>query len=156
MNIRQATPTDSFILSSLCKDVQSLHAEHHPDIFKAPESEDFATSFFEEALADLTTRIFIAKNEEQALGYILCKLMEREESPFTYARHYLMIDQIGVRPTARGQGIGAALIQQAEELAKELGVPRIQLDSWDFNVRAHAFFEKQGFQKFMFRFWRAL
>jgi GNAT superfamily N-acetyltransferase len=156
MNIRQATPTDSLVLSSLCKDVQSLHAEHHPDIFKVPESESFATSFFDEALADLTTRIFIAENEERALGYILCKLVERGESPFTYARRFLMIDQISVRPAARGQGIGAALIQQAEELAKELGVPRIQLDSWDFNVRAHAFFEKEGFQKFMFRFWRAL
>jgi len=156
MNIRQATPTDRLVLSSLCKDVQSLHAEHHPDIFKVPESEDFAMSFFEEALADLTTRIFIAENEEQTLGYILCKLVEREESPFTYARRFLMIDQIGVRPAARGEGVGAALIQQAEEFAKELGVLRIQLDSWDFNIRAHAFFEKQGFQKFMFRFWRAL
>ncbi|HET6596597.1 MAG TPA: GNAT family N-acetyltransferase [Anaerolineales bacterium] len=156
MKIRQATPADSLVLSSLCKDVQSLHAEHHPDVFKAPESEDFATSFFEEALADLTIRIFVAENEEQALGYILCKSVEREESPFIYARRYLMIDQIGVRPMARGQGVGVALIQRAEELAKELGVPRIQLDSWDFNVRAHAFFEKQGFQKFMFRFWRVL
>lgn len=156
MDIRQANPSDSLLLSTLCFDVQRLHAEYHPDIFKLPPNEDFAKDFFDEILVDQATRIFIAEDNGQVLGYVLCKLMERQESPFTYALRYLMIDQISVHPTARGQGIGAALIQQAKEFAKELGVKKIQLDSWDFNVRAHAFFEKQAFQKFMVRFWRAL
>jgi diamine N-acetyltransferase len=156
MNIRQATPIDSLLLSSLSVDVQRLHAEHHPDIFKVPESEDFARSFFDEVLADSTIQIFIAENEEQALGYVLCKLVERPQSPFTFARRYLQIDQISVRPEVRGQGLGAALIKQAERFAKELDVQRIQLDSWDFNIRAHRFFERLGFQKFHFRFWQKL
>src|SRR5215217_4727611 len=121
MKIRQATPADSLLLSSLCMDVQSLHAEYHPSIFKVPQSEDFAKSFFDEALADLTTRIFIAE-EGQALGYILCKLIERQENPFTVAMRFLMIDQISVRPTFRRQGVGVSLLRQAEVFAKELGV----------------------------------
>jgi diamine N-acetyltransferase len=156
MNIRQATPADSLLLSSLSIDAQSLHAEHHPDIFKVPQSEDFAKSFFAEALADLTTRIFIAEEEGQALGCMLCKLIERQENPFTFARRFLIIDQISVRPAAREQGVGAALLQQADVVAKELGVQRIQLDSWDFNVDAHRFFECNGFTKFNYRFWRDL
>ena len=152
MNIRQATPSDSFLLSSLCRDVQSLHAEHHPDIFKIPQGDDFAVAFFDEILVDPMARIFILEKNRQALGYVLCKLMERPESPFTFALRYLQIDQISVRPEARGQGVGAALIEQAERFASELEVQRIQLDSWDFNVRAHAFFERLGFQKFLFRF----
>jgi len=40
MHIRQALPTDSLLLSSLCRDVQRLHAEHHPAIFKMPQSDD--------------------------------------------------------------------------------------------------------------------
>lgn len=156
MNIRQATPSDSFLLSSLCRDVQSLHAEHHPDIFKIPQGDDFAVAFFDEILVDPMARIFILEKNRQALGYVLCKLMERPESPFTFALRYLQIDQISVRPEARGQGVGAALIEQAERFASELEVQRIQLDSWDFNVRAHAFFERLGFQKFLFRFWQIL
>jgi PhnO protein len=69
---------------------------------------------------------------------------------------FVMIDQIGVRPEVRNQGVGTALIQRAEEFAKELGVKRIQLDSWEFNRKAHRFFERQGFRKFFFRFWRDL
>ena len=156
MHIRQATPADSLLLSSLCMDIQRLHVEHHPTIFKAPKTEDFAVSFFEEMLGDPAVRIFLAEGNGDAAGYVFCKLVEREEGPFTFAVRSLHIDQIGVHPAHHGQGIGTALMQRAELLAREWGVQRIQLDSWDFNGKAHAFFEHLGFQKFHFRFSRAL
>jgi GNAT superfamily N-acetyltransferase len=154
MNIHKAISTDVARLSLLSVDVQRLHAEHHPDIFKMPQDEDFAVSFFEEMLVDPAVSIFIAEEDGNAVGCILCKLIERPENPFTFAVRYLLVDQISVRPAARGQGVGAALIQRAEMLAKELNVQRVQLDSWDFNLAAHAFFEHLGFQKFDFRFWK--
>jgi GNAT superfamily N-acetyltransferase len=90
------------------------------------------------------------------VGCIICKLIERLESPFTFAARTLLIDQISVHPSTRGKGVGAALMKQADALAKELNVQRIQLDSWGFNLNAHAFFEHLGFQKFNFRFWKYL
>jgi len=156
MNIRQAVSTDSLLLSSLCVDVQNLHAEHHPDIFKTPQSDDFAVSFFEEMLAAPAITIYIAEENAQALGHIFCKLIERPESPFTYANRFLHIDQISVRPNAQRRGVGTALMNQVEKLAGELGVSKIQLDSWDFNTQAHVFFERLGFEKFDYRFWRNL
>jgi len=156
MKIRQAVSSDNFLLSSLCMDVQGLHANHHPDFFKTPKSDDFAVSFFDEMLADSATSIFIAEENGQALGYVMCKLIERPENPFTFAMRYLHVDQISVRPTAQGQGVGAALIKQAEILARELNVKRIQLDSWGFNTEAYVFFEKIGFEKFNHRFWKNL
>jgi len=156
MRIRQAVSSDSLLLSSLCVDVQTLHAEQYPDLFKMPESDDFAVPFFDEILADPATIIFIAEKDGQALGYILCKLIERQENPFKFAMRYLDIDQISVRPTAQGQGIGTALIEQAVALAYQLNVTRIQLTSWGFNIEAHAFFEKMGFEKFNHHFWKSL
>ena len=156
MKIRKAIATDSSLLSSLCVDVQFLHAQNHTDIFKMPQSEDFAISFFDEMLIDPATRILIAEENGKAHGYVLCKLIERPETPFTFAMRYLLIDQISVRPAEQGKGIGAALLNQAEILAKELKVSRIQLDSWGFNTDAHGFFEKMGFEKFNYRFWRKL
>jgi len=156
MEIRQAISTDSLLLSSLCVDVQSLHAKHHPDFFKIPESDDFAVSFFDGMLADPTTSIFIAEENGQALGYVLCKLIERPENPFTFAMRYLLVDQISVRPAAQGKGVGKTLIKRAVELALELNLQMIQLDSWVFNTEAHTFFEKMGFEKFNHRFWKNL
>ena len=157
MNIRQAVSTDNLLLSSLSTDVQRLHAENHPDTFKMPQNNEFAVSFFDEMLADPLTSIFIVEDEDgQALGYILCKLIEREENPFTFAMRHILIDQISVHPVMQGRGIGKALMNQAEMLAKGLNVTKIQLASWDFNTDAHAFFEKMGFKKFSHRFWRDL
>ena len=156
MKIRQAVSTDDLLLSSLSMDVQRLHAEHHPDIFKTPQSDDFAVQFFNEMLATPLVRIFIAEEDGKALGCVLCKLIEREENPFTVAMHYLLVDQISVRPEAQGKGVGKALIEKVKVLATELNVSRIQLDSWGFNTSAHIFFEKMGFEKFNHRFWRNL
>ena len=156
MKIRQASMKDSFLLSSLTREVQSLHAQNHAEIFKLPETDDFAVSFFLEMLADPAVHIFIAEEDGNAVGNIVCKLVERLDNPFTFAAKILHVDQISVRSEMHGRGIGAALLKHAELLARELKAERIVLDSWDFNFGAHAFFERMGFQKFNFRFWKHL
>ena len=156
MKIRQAVSTDGFILSSLCMDVQSLHAKYYPDLFKMPDNNQFAVSFFDGILADPMTTIFIAEENGQAVGYIMCKLVDRPENPFKFAMRYLDIDQISVCPAAQGRGVGAELIAQAEILAKKLNITSLQLNSWGFNIEAHAFFEKMGFEKFNHHFWKNL
>jgi GNAT superfamily N-acetyltransferase len=154
MDIRPANPADSRLLSSLCMDVQRLHAEHHPGLFKLPHADDFAIVYFDQVLADPLVNIFIAEEAGQALGYILCKLTERPETPFTFAMRFLLVDQISVRPQAQGRGVGSALLAQADDLARESDVSKIQLNSWGFNTSAHAFFEHNGYEKFNLRFWR--
>jgi GNAT superfamily N-acetyltransferase len=156
MKIRQAVSTDGLLLSSLSLDVQRLHAEHHPDIFKMPQNDGFAVQFFNEMIANPLVRIYIAEEDGQALGCVLCKLVEREENPFTVAMRYVMVDQISVQLEAQGRGVGKALIEQVKALASEWNVSRVQLDSWGFNTNAHAFFEKMGFEKFNHRFWHYL
>jgi ribosomal protein S18 acetylase RimI-like enzyme len=153
MNIRCATSNDSSLLSTLCKDVQSLHAEHHPQIFKMPQSDDFAAAFFDEMLARAEFTAYIAEEQGRPVGYVLCRLVDRPENDFTFANRFLLVDQISVRPEARRMGVGTALLKQAETRARELGLSKIQLDSWDFNLDAHACFEKFGFKKFNYRFW---
>ncbi len=154
MNIRTATPKDSLILSTLCRDVQNLHAEHHPKIFKAPQSDDFALEFFDEMLASPEFTAFIAEEGGDPIGYILCRLVDRAENAFTYPMRFLLVDQISVRPDAQRRGIGTALLKTAEDHARGLGLGKLQLDSWDFNLEAHACFEKFGFEKFNYRFWK--
>ncbi len=154
MKIRHAVPQDSALLSSLCVDVQRLHAEHHPNLFKLPQNDDFAVAFFDEALTEASTTIFLAEENGQALGYVLCKPTERPETLFTFAMRFLLVDQISVRPQARGQGVGSALLVRVEELARRLSISQVQLNSWGFNTEAHAFFERNGYQKFNHRFWK--
>ena len=156
MNIRQADARDALLLSSLSVEVQRLHAENHPDIFKMPKSDEYAVTFFDELLADTSIRIYIAEEAGHGIGYIFCKLYERPESPLTFVNRFLQIEHISVQSAVQHRGVGGALMQRVEELARELRVKKIQLSSWVFNTNAHAFFEKQGFIKFEYRFWKKL
>ena len=156
MHLRQAIPTDSQLLSELCADVQQLHAEHYPQLFKLPQQADFAVTFFAEMLANPSVTIYLAEENSQAVGYVLCRLVEQPENVFTYGNRFLLIDQISVRPTAQRQGVGTRLLEQAQLRAQELGLSKLQLNSWDFNQAAHACFEKFGFVKFNYRFWKNL
>ena len=123
MIIRRATQEDALALSSLCVDVQRLHAEHYPQLFKFPETEDFALAFFSEWLGEPTVMIFIAEVGGEAGGYAVCRHLERPEIPFTFPVRFLQIEHISVRPTLQGKGTGAALMAEAESLAREMGAP---------------------------------
>ena len=136
MNICRAVSIDSSLLSTLSMDVRSLHAEHHPDLFKVPDREDFAVLFSDQMISDSMIFIYIAEEAGGAAGYILCRIVERPENPITFSSRYLLVDQISVRPGSRGRGIGTALIEQAETLARELSMDKVQLNSWDFNTTA--------------------
>ena len=67
-----------------------------------------------------------------------------------------MVEQISVRPQAQGRGVGALLMGKVENIARELDVKRIELGSWDFNMSAHGFFERMGYQKRHFEFWKTI
>ncbi len=152
MQIRQATRKDAFLLSRLNVDVQRLHAEAVPGQFKLPESDDFAESFFSMALDDPATIIFIAE-EDEAVGYILTRIVHRDENPFNYAQDYLEIEHISVPLRFQGKGCGTALIERAFTLAKEKGLSKVTLSTWYFNTSAQDFFNRMGFTPYMFRMW---
>jgi len=47
--------------------------------------------------------------------------------------------------TMHGQGIGKALLGEAEKWARERGCDRVTLTSASHRTAAHAFYERQGF-----------
>ncbi|MBN2044939.1 MAG: GNAT family N-acetyltransferase [Anaerolineales bacterium] len=155
MKIRQAVQEDVEALSRLNAHVQRLHAEAHPDQFKMPEKDDFAVAFFRSMMENPEIFIYIAE-EEQPLGYIILRVVHREETPFMVAWDMLYIDQIGVQPEFQGKGVGKALMAQAERQAAQEGLDMVALDSWGFNTQAHDFFHSQGYQEYNLRMWKKL
>ena len=58
-----------------------------------------------------------------------------------------MVEDVIVDGSARGQGVGEALVQRAIELAKEKGVGTIALTSSPFREAANRLYVKVGFTK---------
>lgn len=60
--------------------------------------------------------------------------------------HWLYIAKLWVDESARGQGVGARLMEAAEELARSRGCTDVSLDTFDFQARP--FYEKLGYELF--------
>lgn len=56
---------------------------------------------------------------------------------------WLYVRMLATAPDARGGGVGAKLMQRGEEVAREMGLAGVYLDTYDF--QAPGFYEKIGY-----------
>ena len=63
-------------------------------------------------------------------------------------RKFYRIEEFGVDENHRRKGIATALVDFTKEDAKERGYDKIELDMWEFNAGALAFYESVGFKTY--------
>jgi diamine N-acetyltransferase len=153
MEIRRATIDDAGTLSKLNGEVQRMHSDALPDLFKFPEKHDFALPFMREQLANPKNYVYIAQFEGQDIGYIFARLVDHPENAFMFAWQALHIEHISINPSYRSKGFGSQLMDTVKELASQSGIHTIVLDTWSFNHEAQSFFSRQGFVPFLYHMW---
>jgi GNAT superfamily N-acetyltransferase len=57
-----------------------------------------------------------------------------------------LIDEFYVRPEHRSRGIGAAAVEFASKLCRDLGIEAVRLEADHTNVRGHEFYKRLGFK----------
>jgi diamine N-acetyltransferase len=151
--IRRASNRDIGILSALNADVQAIHAEALPWLFKPAEPTMFARA----CIADLLDRpeklVLIAEADGTGAGYAYAEIIRRDETAFHYANDMVYLHHIGVRPDFRRTGVGTALIGAVRGAAKDNDIATVALDMWAFNAAARAFFQRHGFVTASERMW---
>ena len=145
MEIRRATQDDAAQLAVLCGEIQSLHVEMQPMLFRQATTEELS-GFFCERATDPDFMIFLALVEGQPVGYVMLHVIRRPAHVLINARECVEIDHIHVRQSHRRRGIGRALASQAIEVAHSSGIETIQLSVWAQNHTAVAAFESLGFE----------
>lgn len=151
IEVRPATEKQARTVAKLNEHVHKMYVDAVPTFFKK-KSQREAREIFEQILAVESCYAFIAWHNKTAVGYILSFLQYREETPFTYARRFMIIDQVSVNPDWHGQGIGRLLFKAVLEVAKQHNIEEIDAPTWFFNTEAHAFFETFGFELQLKRF----
>ena len=146
MNIRKATRDDIPQILRLLVQVNMVHHLGRPDLFKGP-----ATKYDEAQLcgllADETRPVFVCVNEDRVFGYVFCALRETPESPLLHGCTTLYVDDLCVDETARGKGVGRALMEYVTALAKERGCHSVTLNVWACNEGARRFYETLGMRE---------
>ena len=149
IHIRQANVADAVVLAGLIADVQTLHADALPDIFKPVDDlEPFVEDCRNRLLANPDGWVYLAELDGEAVGYVYVFRNQRDATPYTWVRDTLMVDQISVRPAYQDRGVGRALMQTVCDLAKEAQIDQVGLKVLAFNDAAIGFYDNLGFTMF--------
>lgn len=144
MKIRPAKKADIPAVNAIRKQVHLLHAEGRPDIFRKKFGKKLA-GLLHDRLRDGNSRVIVAEQDGAIAGFAVLEIIERPKSPYNRARRFLRVTECGVDAAYRRQGIGAALLAYVKRYARKQGFDTVELDMWEFNQGALAFYEAQGF-----------
>lgn len=147
ITVRRAEARDIPAILDLLVQVNMVHHNGRPDLFKGP-----TTKYDEDELAailgDDATPVFVCVDGNDAvLGHGFCvrqhsggRLMEEHDT--------LYIDDICVDEAARGMGVGRALYGHIVDHARGSGCYNVTLNVWTCNPGAMAFYERLGLKPY--------
>ena len=147
--VRRAEARDIPAILNLLVQVDMVHHNGRPDLFKGPATK-YSAAELEKILSDEGTPVFVCVNEaDQVLGHGFC-VLQHSGGQLLVEHTTVYIDDICVDEAARGQGVGKALYDFALDFARASGCYNVTLNVWAGNDSAKLFYERQGmtFQKY--------
>jgi ribosomal protein S18 acetylase RimI-like enzyme len=132
MNIRPATKNDQQLIRELWTEFAA----------ELPEPE-YLRETWDDAWSDLAQTVrdgvaLIAEEEGRAVGFVFCVLGDR-------GRKTAHVTDIYVRPDARSEGVGRALLAGILDPAREAGLDHVSLEVLISNGKARRLYERLGF-----------
>jgi len=126
--------------------VQSIHAETHPEVFRPPARDATFERYFEAIVRDPDQNLVFACVNGVEVGYVEYFLGLRPETVFQLERRAAYIHSLVVAKDRRRTGCATLLIDHVKEQARHQDIANLGIDVWSFNHAARAFFEKAGFK----------
>ncbi|MCB9433952.1 MAG: GNAT family N-acetyltransferase [Ardenticatenaceae bacterium] len=90
--------------------------------------------------------ILIAKINDQPIGLAEIYIKQEEPNPLRTAYRYGHLQSLLVTAACRGQGVGAKLLEAAQQWAKDRGAAEMRLETWEFDEGPLPFYEKNHYQ----------
>lgn len=143
MEIRRAEKGDLDGIRALLRQVNQLHADGRPDLFKSGGIK-YTDGELLEIIGDDERPVFVCAEGGKVLGYSFCVLEETRETTSLRPVRTMYLDDLCVDAEARGRHIGTMLYQRSLDAAREMGCQRLTLHAWNFNNAAFGFYEKLG------------
>ena len=147
MTVRFARENELERVNELRKQVNDLHVKGRPDIFKPGFSEELADHVYT-IRNDPDQKIIVAERDDILCGFAVLHHIRKPENPFMFERDFLDIDEFCVDEAFRRTGVATEMIAFIRSYAKTQGFDRIELNMWEFNGDALAFYEAAGFKTY--------
>ena len=145
--VRFAKREDLERVNELRKQVNDLHVAGKPEVFKPGFSEELQAYVYD-IFEDPRKKIVVLEAEGVICGFAVLNHITRPENPYMYERDFLDIDEFCVDEAFRRRGFATDMVCFIREYAKREGIRRIELNMWEFNRDALAFYEAAGFKTY--------
>jgi ribonuclease HI/GNAT superfamily N-acetyltransferase len=144
--VRQATAPDYPALYTVFAEMDEIHARALPCIFKKVDPRQMVEHLASEQAQGETMLLLVAEDRGKMVGFIRLKIERSPDNPLLQPRRYAKINDLGVTAAYRRRGVEQMLMRAAEKWAGEQGIEEIELNVWEFNRAAAAFYQSLGFE----------
>lgn len=140
--VRAAGRRDLDAIHALWRELREEQAKADLRWALANESEARAREHREVILADPRTRLFVAEEAGDVLGYLHAQV-DQLDPVYARSRVGTVVD-FAVRPERRRQGIGTKLFEACRDWLRSLGLAEVRVAVPVFAEGAHRFFLRGG------------
>lgn len=141
IKIRVAKSNDWKSIQKLNNEVFQNDKENDPDMDLNWPYTEKGIKYYKSLANGTYGHCFIAEEDGKAVGYVALSIKD-----FGYRKSkYVEVENIGVSPEHRSQGIGEKLIEKASEWAKEQGAQRLYVEAFWGNTKAIKYYKNNGF-----------
>lgn len=152
LRIRPATMSDHAAFAALLAELDGQHHAALPKLMRPAEDSRLKQRSLEREIDSPDALVLAAEHGGVIVGFIHARLVVSKKGRAHLSRRTIYIEEIVVTGEARRRGIGRALMADAMAWARERDATAINLNVYEFNEAAHAFYESLGFQTLVRRY----
>jgi ribosomal protein S18 acetylase RimI-like enzyme len=127
-----------------------------PQFFRRTDAPPPSRRFVADLLETGNGAFLLAEAAGEIIGFLTVRVGHPPDEPFLMGTRFAVVDSLGIAEAWRGKGAGRALMAAAEVWAAAHGAERLQLNVWEFNEGALAFYETLGYQTYSRNMWKPL
>lgn len=141
IKIKTAKSDDWELIQKLNNQVFLIDKDHDDDLDLNWPFSEIGIKYYKRLANGEYGKCFIAYVDEVPAGYVALATKD-----FGYRKSkYIEIENIGVDPEYRSQGIGRLLMEEIVKWAKEKGAAKLYVSAYWKNTKAVNFYKKNGF-----------
>lgn len=144
IEFRIARPNDFLQVVELKKQIHSDHVRNAPDFYRDVEQPLTVEEFNTYLVLNGSRCVYVLADSDHIVGYAITQVLEFQNHSFVHDQKQFFIDDLCVDEALRGRGYGRLLMQEIASIAKESGCRTMELNVWDWNRGAVAFYKALG------------
>ncbi len=138
---------------AMVEELTLYNRSHHDPVVTQDDVDSVLEAVKSQALrffhgSDETCQVLVALHQQRPVGYVLARIYEEAPEADNGTGTMGLLDQIYVRESARGMGVGQRLLAAAMEWFATKGISRVKLHSYAWNRGAQSLYEKMGFRPY--------